>query len=77
MTYSDVTTPAVSFGSLATNLISKFATAGFLGLKSGYRAFLVYDALSNKSDAALERLGIARNDIAHVAKEEIIERHAG
>jgi len=48
------------------------------GIVRGYQAYLIYNSLSAKSDAALARLGLDRRDLPRVAMEAVFEdRHRG
>ncbi len=59
------------FGAILQKLAPRRFSRDFLGLFSGYRAYLVYTQLSSMSDADLEDLGIERDDIVQVATRAI------
>ncbi len=43
----------------------------FFGLVLGFKVYQVYTALAAKSDAELDRLGVARTELARVAMDAV------
>ena len=74
MTYIEAMPPVISLPSLADLIAPRRFIADPFGLVSGYRAYLVYTFLSNRTDAELHRLGLERRDISRATTEAVFNR---
>ncbi len=57
----------VDYRSIAETFAPGAFSADPFGLVSGYKAYRIFTALSEKSDAQLAALGLSRNDIPRAA----------